>query len=195
MRRRHVTHLLVRYAHGQLRPAQRAEVVNHVRTCDACRAALAREERLVKDLRREMPAFGQPSTRQLAQVWAGVWGDLAAPRRGTGGAGTTWLPGLSFAVAVLLAVLVVLPLAASGGIRAEAAPLQPRPADLTGPASPTLVVTGDAPTQDVSFSARGDLPATPAATVALVSRAGASPVPVPGVTTSPEALRVGRFAP
>ncbi|MCD4686283.1 MAG: zf-HC2 domain-containing protein, partial [Anaerolineae bacterium] len=42
---RHVTHLLTRYVNGTLRASLKARVVNHVRVCDSCRAALAREER------------------------------------------------------------------------------------------------------------------------------------------------------
>ena len=80
MRDRHVTHLLTRYVSDQLRPAQRAAVINHVRTCPACRAALAREERLAADVQRELPYFGQAGAGQLAHVWAGVWQEVGPSR-------------------------------------------------------------------------------------------------------------------
>ena len=191
MRSHHVTQLLTRYVHGQLSPAQCAQVINHVRTCTSCRAALAREERLSATLRHEMPAFGQPTPGQLAQVWAGVWGDVAAPRRRSGLFGSTWLPGFSFVVAALLVVLVMLPLIAQGGVHAEAAPLQPRPAELNEVGSPTASLTGDAVTQNALAVEREQTPATPAATVAYVSNsAGVSPVPVPRLTQSPDAWMI-----
>jgi anti-sigma factor RsiW len=81
MRNQHITHLITRYIHGQLRPSQRARVVNHVRTCAACRAALAREEGIASDLRREMPGIGTAArSAQFAQVWAGVWQEVGGPR-------------------------------------------------------------------------------------------------------------------
>ncbi|HML22824.1 MAG TPA: zf-HC2 domain-containing protein [Aggregatilinea sp.] len=188
MRRRHVTHLLTRYVHGQLPPAQSALVVNHVRNCAPCRAALTREESLAAGLRREMPTFGQPTSGQMAQVWAGVWGEVSTQRPRGGLSGSTWLPGLSFMVAALLVVLVMLPLISQGGIRAEAAPLQPRPAELDSAGSPTASLTGDAVTQSAFGVELEQTPATPAATVAYVSyEAGASPVPVPRATQSPGA--------
>lgn len=188
MQSRHVTQLLTRYVHGQLPPAQCAQVINHVRTCASCRAALVREERLAARLRREMPMFGQPTSGQLAHVWAGVWGEVAGPRRRGGMSGSTWLPGLSFVVAALLVVMVMLPLVAQNGVRAEAAPLQPRPAELNEAGSPTASLTGDAVTQNALAVEREQTPATPAVTVAYVpNSAGASPVPVPRVTQSPDA--------
>ncbi|WP_119067015.1 zf-HC2 domain-containing protein [Aggregatilinea lenta] len=190
MRRRHVTHLLTRYVHDQLAPAQVAQVINHVRTCASCRAALVREERLAAGMRREMPAFGQATQGQLAHVWAGVWGEVATSGRRGGLSGSTWLPGLSFMVAALLVVMVVLPLISQSGVRAEAAPVQPRPAELDAIGSPTASLTGEAATQNVAAELE-QTPATPAATVAYVSNeAGVSPVPVPRMTQSPDAWMV-----
>lgn len=179
MRTHHVTHLLTRYVHGQLRPAQQARVVNHICTCAACRAALVREERIASDLAREMPTFGQPSAAQLAGVWAGVWQDLHPPRGPR--VSLTWLPGLSVMLALAMVLMVALPLLAQSGIRAEAAPLQPRPADLASP-TPDATETGEA------LRAGGF--ASPQATVALavmsgVGGVGATPAPVPAVTVSP----------
>jgi anti-sigma factor RsiW len=179
MRSRHVTHLITRYVHGQLRPIQRARVTNHVRMCVNCRVALAREENLAADLRHEMPLIGQASAGQLAQVWAGVWQEIGTPRPRSRLHGTTWLPGLGAMLAVLLLVIVAVPLLIHGGLRAEAAPLQPRPEIMVATASPTVGVT------DEAISLRSS------PTVAyMVWNAAASPVPVPGATTSPEA-RIG----
>ncbi|MBN2306341.1 MAG: zf-HC2 domain-containing protein [Anaerolineae bacterium] len=181
MATRHVTHLLTRYVHGQLRPSQRARVMNHVRDCAACRAALVREERLVLDLRREMPVFGQPTTAQLAGVWAAVWQEVQPAHRSRRGGGMVWLPGLSVVLALALALVIALPVLAQSGIRAEAAPLhqvqQPRPVDLASP-TPGATETNEAM---VRHTGGGYGAATPQATVAYV----ASPVPMPAVTVSP----------
>jgi hypothetical protein len=176
--KRHVTHLLTRYVHGQLRPAQRARVLNHVRVCGTCRAALAREERLAADLRREMPAFGQPTAAQLAGVWAGVWEQVGAPRQPRTN-GLTWLPGLSMMLALALALALALPVLAGRDIRAEAAPMQPRPADLASP-TPGATLTDEARPADRAVI-------LPRATIALAVEMGASPVPMPAATVSPVA--------
>lgn len=169
---------MTRYVHGQLRPSQRARVVNHVRTCENCRGVLAREERLAADLRREMPAFGHPCPAQMAAVQARVWQDVSATRR-TGGPGMTWLPGLSMALVILLVAAIALPLIMHSEIRAEAAPLQPRP-NTFSTASPTPGITDESPLG-------ADPGVYPQATVAYVSYTGASPVPVPQTTVSPVA--------
>jgi hypothetical protein len=153
--------------------------MNHVRTCVNCRVALAREENLAADLRREMPLFGQASAGQLAQVWAGVWQDVGTPRSRP----QSWLPGLGAVLAMLLLMLIAVPLLMHGGIRAEAAPMQVRPTTMVATASPTVGVT------DEAISLREN------PTVAyMVWSAAASPVPVPGATTSPEARIGGLFS-
>lgn len=176
---RHVSHLLTRYVHDQLSPAQRAHVINHVRTCPACRAALAREERLAADLGRAMPYVGQPRPAQLAYVWAGVAQDMnpAQPRARNGG--SAWLPGLGVVLTVLLMVMVTLPLIVQSEVRAEAAPHMALPVNT---ASPTVGVTDEA--QDSRIVQH------PRATVALVIGVGASPVPMPQATVSP-VMRTG----
>lgn len=191
----HVTHLLARYCHGQLRPAQHARVANHIRQCPECRAALAREERFVADLKRELPTFGQARPAQLANVWAGVLDELSVGvRRKPPVRSWPWLPGLSMALAVMLLVVVALPILAAGDAQAEAAPQQPRPIST---ASPTPGVTDTLTARQPA--APGGL-SDPQATVALartdevatlpaVSRAGATPAPVPGIIVSPVGTR------
>ena len=184
MRRRHVTRLLTRYVNDQLRPAQRAAVVNHVRTCPACRAALAREERLAADVQREFVHFGQAAEGQLARVWQDVWQETvssepAASRRGQP---PTWLPGLSVALAMLVVIAIAVPLLIQSGVRAEAAPLQPRPIST---ASPTPGVTDDPP--DVLADTAASERRLPQATIAFAVQVGASPAPMPAATVSPEA--------
>jgi anti-sigma factor RsiW len=184
MRDRHVTRLLTRYAHGQLSPAQRARVINHVRNCDHCRMVLAREERLAADLRREMPLIGQLRPGQLAHVWVGVWQEIGTPPRQprTRSGGSIWLPGLGIALTMLLVLIIAVPLVAQNEVRAEAAPRQALP--ILSTASPTPGMTDEAPPRAGVNEIR------PQATVALMVEVGASPAPMPEATISPEA-RIG----
>jgi hypothetical protein len=181
MRNQHITPLIARYIEGQLRPAQRVRVVNHVRTCAACRAALAHEERLAADLRREMPGLGARAG-QLATVWAGVWQDIHAPRSRR----INWLPGLSVILALVLVLAVALPVLAESGL--QTAPPQARPINT---ATPDATETSEPQAQAQSVSG-GNLP-SPQATVALVRHAGATPAPMPAATVSPEAQFGGAY--
>lgn len=181
---RHVTSLIARYIDGQLRPAQRAQVVNHVRVCAACRAALAREEQIAADLRREMPRLGQPDAARIDRVWSDVWHDIEAAPRPTRARRSTHLPGLSMALAMLVMLALALPLLAQSGMRAEAAPFEPGSNLVRSTASPTPGGTDEARTDTpASRAAR----ANPLATVALAPAVGASPVPMPISTAWPEA--------
>ncbi|MBN1965956.1 MAG: hypothetical protein JW910_14995, partial [Anaerolineae bacterium] len=95
--------------------------------------------------------------------------------------------GLSAVLAVLLVVMVAVPLIAQSDLRAEAAPLQPRP-DLISLASPTPGMTDEA-RRDLALPV-GDSVQPPATLAAVMFEAGASPVPVPSSAVSPVA-RVG----
>lgn len=179
---RHVTHLLTRYVNGTLRASLSARVVNHVRTCERCRAALAREERVNADVRHDLRQVGQPRQGQLAAVWTDVWSEVSAPRRQF-----RWdavlLPGVGVILTVALVLAVALPLLNEGGIRVEAAPQQARPVNTSSP-TPDLDETHEA------RSSTGGV-ALPQATVAFLRDAGATPAPVPQIAVSPEAGPIG----
>lgn len=177
---RHVTHLIDRYVQGQLRPAQRARVINHVRACARCRAALAREERLAADLRRELPRLGQPSAAQIDRVWAEVSRSVqpvsARSRR------LSRRPGLGMALALLVVIALALPLLAQKEMRAEAALFDPGSNVARSTASPAPGASGEARTGTPAVAG-----AAPRATVALALAVGASPAPVPVSTLVPKA--------
>lgn len=184
----HVTHLLSRYASGQLHTVQRTRVANHVRTCAACRSALAREELIAADLRREMPRVGQVHSGQLSGVWASVWGEVSPMRRRAGADLSTWLPAISVVLVMALVLLFVLPLLSGGSVHAGTAAFQARPVNT---ASPTPGTSG---TDEARLAARDPSGAVlPESTVAFASVAGATPAPVPQATVSPEARYGGTF--
>jgi hypothetical protein len=185
----HVTHLVTRYVHGQLRAVQRARVINHVRSCADCRASLAREERLADDLRREMPRMGEPRARQLAGLWAGVWEELSAPRRPPRSVPLMWVPGL---LAMMLVLAIALPLLVQSSARVQAAPSQARPVSTASP-TPGLLETDEARVFGQYTGQSGsDLP-EPQATVAQAIVVGATPAPVPAATVSPDAWTGGVY--
>lgn len=179
MQDRHVTHLIDRYVSGQLTMNQRARVVNHARACAKCRAALTRVERVAGDLQRTAPTLGYAQSRQLAGIWSGVWQDVSAQRWRDRLPITTWLPGVTIAVAMLIMLAVVLPLLGSSDLRVEAAPLSNRPISTASP-TPGTIETEEA-------AGSGAVISLPQATIALVSESGATPAPMPGVAASPEA--------
>ncbi len=179
---RHVTHLLTRYVNGTLRASLKARVVNHVRVCDSCRAALAREERVHMDVRHDLRQVGHPRQDQLTTMWSDVWSEVNAPRRRFRW-GSALLPGVSVILAGVLVVVVILPLLIEGGLRVEAAPQQALPVSTSSP-TPNLDETHEAPERSADLT-------LPQATVAYVCDAGATPAPVPQLAVSPEAAQSG----
>jgi len=180
---RHVTHLIAPYVQGRLSPPQRAQVVDHVRACARCGAALAREERITAQLEREMPRLGQPRAEQMSRMWADVWQQVQAPHPAPRSRYAGGWQGLSMVLAVLLMITLALPLMAQGGMRAEAAPFDTGSNLVRSTASPTPGGTGVARelTPEV-----GAARAHPAATVALLApTVGASPAPMPVSTVQP----------
>lgn len=147
---------LVAYAHGQLAPAARRRVERHVRACGDCRAALADEQRLAGELRREMPRIGQPSPGQmqaLRALWPSIRAQIAssapmsasepgrdvmsAPRLNLNPLGGAALVG-ALMCAFLLSMMMYTPASAVG------APLPPVPADIQATPAPfTTAVAGE----------------------------------------------------
>lgn len=188
---RHVTHLLTRYVNGTLRPRQNARVINHVRSCDACRMALAREERVARDIQRELPQAGSPRNGQLAGVWADVLREIDPSKRRRLNASTLF-SGVTVLVVVGMVIAMALPLLVESGIRVEAAPQQARPNSTASP-TPGITETDEAAmaVTGSKSSLSGDHP-LPQATIAFVSEfSGATPAPIPQLTVSPEAVQGG----
>jgi hypothetical protein len=189
MYNRHVTHLINRYVGGQLNLSLCARVVNHVRVCDSCRAALTRQERVASDLGRCLPALGRTQPGQLADTFAGVMQDVQAQRWQDRLPLQTWLPGVTVAVVMLLVIALALPLIGDSGERVEAAQLRNRPVSTASP-TPGLIETDEARVSPLDETGPDVHLVQPQATVALVSSlggdAGATPAPVPGLIVSPE---------
>jgi anti-sigma factor RsiW len=134
--RKHVRHLLAGYVHGTLSPRQRRQVARHLADCPACRAALISHEGIMRDLRDGLPAFGQPTRPQLAQMWAVIRGRLAQP-------GPTRLPMaglqvLGAAFGVLITAAFSLSVLFGGTAYVAAAPPPPVPAEIRATATPIM---------------------------------------------------------
>lgn len=175
---RHVTHLLTRYVHGQLRPEQQALVVNHVRQCARCRAALAREEQIARELRAELATIGRGRYSPVAVSWSAVWREINQPRRGWHALAEMWVPALTLALALAMTLAIALPVFAGERLTPQAALQQPLPVSMASP-TPGATDTSEAP---ISQGGRAPL------TVWSASMVGASPVPMPAVTVSPQAV-------
>lgn len=162
---------LVAYAHGQLRPAARRRVDRHLRTCPACRVALAEEQRLVAELRREMPRIGQPSPGQvqaLRALWPSIRAQIAAS--GPDGARTAWLKLNPLSGAALISALMcvfLLSMMMYTPASAVGVPLPPVPADIQATPTPfTTAALGNAHSESVAAFVAADGTATRTATLA-----------------------------
>lgn len=130
--RNHVHHLLTAYVHYQLPRAKRERVWRHVQNCPECRAALAREETLVRDLKTRLPLIGRPPRGLLARLWPRIWAEIRRPSSRYG----LRIP--SFGVAALLILWGALLVSAlfNSPAQASAAPSQPVPAEIKATVTP-----------------------------------------------------------
>jgi anti-sigma factor RsiW len=131
-----VRHLLNAYVNGQLKAAQRLRVLHHIARCDACHAALQRESAVTRQLQRQLPALGRPSTAQLARIWQGVKAHTrqVPPRR-------TDLRPASALITLTLVLACSAFIFRGGAVAAVAAPFQPIPAEVRATATPLFTET------------------------------------------------------
>ncbi len=118
--RNHVTHLLTAYIHRQLPRDQRDRVLVHVQMCADCRAALAREEMIARDISTAMPLIGQPRRYQLRRLWPSIWAEFRNPRPRT----QSLLPSYGVALVIFVLGACMLSTLFSGPAYAIAAPAQ-----------------------------------------------------------------------
>ncbi|MHB8628931.1 MAG: zf-HC2 domain-containing protein [Aggregatilineales bacterium] len=174
--RYHVTHLLPAYVHGQLNPKQLTRVTQHVRVCVDCRAALAREQAIARQLATHLPRIGQPAPGQLKRLWPRVRAEVfRAPRRAYQLNTRLWSSAGVLFVAVLIGAFALAALF-GGPTSANAAPNQFVPGDVQMTNTP---VHTDAPPVD----ATGVALLTPSAS--STARVVGSPPPAP----APETVR------
>lgn len=174
--RYHVTHLLPRYVHGQLNNQQLARITAHVRTCPDCRAALAREEALARQLATRLPRIGQPTRSQLKRLWPRVWTEtFRVPQRAYHVNTRLWSSAGVLFVALLIGAFALAALF-GGPTYANAAPNQFVPGDVRMTNTP---VHTDAPPENVIGDSLNTPP--PSITASVVG----SPPPAP----APEIVR------
>ncbi len=135
----HVKHLLSAYVSHELPAYQRWRVSRHIQLCDACYAALRREEERARVLKTEMPRLGAARPDQLARLLPGILAEVG-PRP----AARHPYQMSGFGVALVLSLLVVLfvPALVMPRVAADFALSQPDPHELAS--TETLGVT-DAP--------------------------------------------------
>ena len=178
LNRSHVKHLLLAYLHGELSPAERDRVAQHIRHCEACRQALAEEERLAAELRTRLPILAAPQPGQLARLWTGIAARIApqeASRRvSRRGPATALSSAFGMALTFGLIFAIALPLLLGGDMPSGVA-TQPRP-DTVNVASFSLTGTAVPGTSDTRAPVTG---ATVTATAPPT--ATETPVPTPAV--------------
>lgn len=168
---------LVAYVHGQLSAAQRLRLERHVRECSVCRAALAQEQQLAGELRREAPRIGQPAPGQLLALWPSIRAKIAIQSGGgpeiASARRLTFNPtsGLALVGAVMCVFLLTTMMYAPAS--AVAAPVPPVPANIQATPMPftTAAPGGDVVTRAAASrtaTLAPSLPTAPPAPEALV---------------------------
>jgi hypothetical protein len=133
---KHVHHLLTAYAHRQLSRAQRNQVASHVQRCSECRAALDREQELVRDIAVYMPQIGRARRGQLARLWPAIWLEFNTPSFRW----ATRLSSYGLAVVVLVLFIFVASVLFTYPAQADAASLRIVPADVKATFTPVAMI-------------------------------------------------------
>ncbi len=140
--RNHVTQYLTAYVDGRLNHQRRVRVAQHLARCEACRAALAREQDVSRELAALMPGLGQPEPGQLRRLFPAIMAEVRStpshPLR------------LAPSVGVMLAMLLICAFSVSaffgGATHAIAAPNPHFPSDVQATNTP---VRTDEPSRDI----------------------------------------------
>lgn len=176
----HVRHLLTAYVHRQLSRPERLRVLKHLQTCEACRAALAREDQVAHELQTFMPTLGLPPQGRLARLWPTIWAEFQAMPASL--SLSARMPSFSMALIGMLLCALLTSVLLVGPTNATAAPLQALqavPGDGSA-ASSTLTATVAVPS--------GNAPMRPTASATSESRAnGPTIAPAPTTETLPTA--------
>ncbi len=136
MRCRTIRHQLKAYVTDQLSQAQRLRLAKHIAHCQSCYAELQRELATVYELKRHLPALGQPNATQLARIWQGVKAQTwQKPPRYTDLRPASAL--LTLTLTLMCAAFVF------RGSAAVAAPLPPSPAIVRATLTPIFTETPD----------------------------------------------------
>ena len=137
---------MAQYLSGDLSDTTRRRIARFIDECEDCYNEYIHQRNLANELERELPSLGRPSAQKLDNMWASIQSELAQPT----GTQTnmlyrphrpqTWGYGL---VMLIVAVLLLTPLAV--GYHASVAPIQlpPRPQALEIVKTPTIVAQGN----------------------------------------------------
>lgn len=118
--RKHVSHLLVRYVHGQLVPRQRQHVTAHLARCEACRAAYAVHQATATDLATFMPRIGLARRGQLTRLFPTIWRRFQSDTLPSIG----WLTSYGVGAVLIIAAVLGFSVLASTPAQAESIPFQ-----------------------------------------------------------------------
>lgn len=138
---------MLAYIQGELSPRSRRRMARYLDECPRCYQEYQRQRSTMLELEHTLPALGAASGEQLARIWSRVQVDM---QRRPGGIRPIYHASYGLAALMLLIVLL-LPLAGTGGSASAAPLMQPEPvlrlvaSTTLTPGSPALSATLSAP--------------------------------------------------
>lgn len=139
---------MLAYIRGELPPRSRRRMARYLDECPRCYQEYQRQRSTLLELERTLPAFGAASGEQLGRIWTRVQADM---QRRPGGLRPIIYHASYGLAALMLLVILMLPLAGTGGSAAAAPLMQPEPvlrlvaSTTLTPGSPALSATRSAP--------------------------------------------------
>lgn len=175
---RHVGHRLAAYVEGQLSDRQAQRVRKHIVRCDACRAKLARHERLATDLRLALRHDVRLSPRRVEALWEAL---RTRPIRRT-----RWTAPRALAPVLLALLLLATPFLMGhpvAGAQAQTLPGTLLLPDIDTALAPPAGALGGIATSVTS--GHGLSTATFPASARLTAQASRTPLPGPSIPPAP----------
>lgn len=169
----HVTYLITAYVHGELPPHLRERVSRHVQQCDACYAALRREQELSDTLQDGLRVTAGPRSDQLAHLLPGIVAASGSTRSGR----LSRRSGVGMAVVISMLVILLVP-----------ALIMPRVVALSSPQDqppPQVLVTATRVMTDVPSQVVASPTAVAVRFVPVTDPPELNPSPVPVLDTVP----------
>lgn len=134
---------MAQYLSGDLSDTTRRRIARYIDECEDCYNEYIRQRNLANQLERELPSFGRPTEQKLDNMWAAIQTELAAPTTKSSSMLTyrprkrqTWGYGV---VMILVAMMLLIPLAIGYHASVSPVPLPPRPQTVEVVKTPTTV--------------------------------------------------------
>lgn len=133
---------MAQYLSGDLSDTTRRRIARYIDECQDCYDEYIRQRNLANELERELPSLGRPSTQKLDNMWASIQAEMALPTETQSNMlyrprrHPKWSYGL---VMMVVALLLLTPLAVGHHVSASPVELPPRPQALVIVKTPAVV--------------------------------------------------------